>query len=182
MGAGCPDRDVSYVSTDGAGDRPRKTKAMVCTPGFISGEWGELAYKWQETGDNSTFRDQKKTRMRFSTCSVTVAASYLKANMARSHGICVHQTRGVDNVGEGPITYVVYLPKVLQEVRCSVPGCPAVAYGAGRLREYFMHCHFRSKVPVFQEGKELLPRCDLCEIHMLAGRLILENVLHLLFS
>ena len=94
MGAGCPDRDVSYVSTDGAGYRPRKTKAMVCTPGFISGEWGELAYKWQETGDNSTFRDQKKTRMRFSTCSVTVAASYLKANMARSHGICVHQTRG----------------------------------------------------------------------------------------
>ena len=28
----------------------KKTKAMVCTPGFIWGKWGELAYKRKMTG------------------------------------------------------------------------------------------------------------------------------------
>ena len=35
MGEGLTDVDCSYVSTDGAEDKPRKTKAMVCTPWFI---------------------------------------------------------------------------------------------------------------------------------------------------
>ena len=88
--------------------------------------------------------------MRCATYGVTVEASYLKAHMARSHGICVPQTRGVDEVGGGPTTYVVYLPKVLQEVRCPVPGCPEVAHSAGRLHKHFMFCHFRSMVAVVQ--------------------------------
>ena len=139
MGAGIPDCDGSYVSTDGAGYKPRKTKATVCTPRLMWGKWGELAYKRQATGESETFRERNKTRASCSMCGVTVAASYLKTHMARSHGICIHQTRGVDGVGGGPTTYVVPSPKVLQEVRCPVPGCPAVAHSAGRLREHFMY-------------------------------------------
>ena len=51
-------------------------------------------------------------------------------------------------------------------------GVLAVAYSAVCLREHFIHRHFRSKVLVVQEGAELLPCCDLCRIHMPAGRLI----------
>ena len=80
-------------------------------------------------------------------------ASYLKAHMERSHGICVPQTRGVDEVGEGPTTYTVSFPRVLKEVICPVPGCPAVAHSAGRLLGNFMCRHFRSKVAVVQEGR-----------------------------
>ena len=94
MGAGIPDCDGSYVSTDGAGYKPRKTKAMVCTPEFIWGKWEEWAYKRQTTGESATFRERMKTRVSFTMCGVTVAASYLKAHMTRSHGICVSQTRG----------------------------------------------------------------------------------------
>ena len=56
---------------------------------------------------------------------------------------------------------VVYLPKVVQEVRCPVPGCTAVEHIAGRLRENFIFRHLRSKVAVLQERKETLPRCDM---------------------
>ena len=49
-------------------------------------------------------------------CSVTVTESYLKIHMAIIHGICVSQTRGVDEVGGGLSTYVLSLTRVLQEV------------------------------------------------------------------
>ena len=48
------------------------------------------------------------------------------------------QTKGVDEKGEGPTTYVVSLPRILQSVRFLVPGCPAVAHSAVRLQEIFM--------------------------------------------
>ena len=36
---------------------------MVCTPRFIYGKWGQLAYKRQVTGDEATLRELKKTRV-----------------------------------------------------------------------------------------------------------------------
>ena len=56
---------------------------------------------------------------------VTVATSYLMAHMERSHGICVPKMRGVDEVEGGTGTYVVSFPRVIQEVKRPVPGCPA---------------------------------------------------------
>ena len=35
----------------------KKTKAMVCTPRFIWGKWGWIAYKQQATGWGATFRE-----------------------------------------------------------------------------------------------------------------------------
>ena len=58
--------------------------------------------------------------------------------MPSLHGICAPQTKGVNEKEEGPTTYVVSLPGILQLVRCPVPGFPAVAQSAGRLREHFM--------------------------------------------
>ena len=89
-------------------------------------------------------------RVSFTLCSVTVEASYLKSHMARIHVIYVPQMRGVDEVVVGPDAYVVSSLRVLQEVKCPVPGCPEVAHSAGRIREHFMYCHFISKVAVVQ--------------------------------
>ena len=138
-----------------------KTKAMVCTPGFIWGKVGGVAYKRGATGEVETSIEQKKARVRCAICDVIVVASYLKAHIVRSHGIYVPQTRGVDGVGEGPTTYVVSSPKVLQELICPVPGCPEVAHSAGTLHENFIFCNFRSRVAVAHEGKEPLPRWDM---------------------
>ena len=77
-------------------------------------------------------------------------------------------------IGEGgrPITYVVYLPRLLKTVRCSVPGYPEVANSAGRMRENFMNRHFFAWISVVKERRETLPRCDLCSMHMPAGPLL----------
>ena len=65
--------------------------------------------------------------------------------------------REFDEVGGGTTTYVVFFPKVLQEVICPVPGCPEVAHSAGILCEHFMFRHFRYKLAVVQEWKEPQP-------------------------
>ena len=88
------------------------------------------------------------------------------------HGICIPQTRGVDKKGEVPTTYGVSFTRVLQSVRCPVPGCPAVAHSPGRLQEHFMFRHFWSQIAVVQKGKEPLPCFNLCGMHMPAGRII----------
>ena len=47
----------------GLGANLEKTKAMVCTPRFIWGKWGETVYKRQATGKGATFRDRKRMRV-----------------------------------------------------------------------------------------------------------------------
>ena len=100
------------------------------------------------------------------------AQSYLKQHMVSLHGICIPQTREGNEKGDIPTTYVVYFPRVLQLVRCPVPGCPAVAHSLGSMCEHFMFQHFRSRIVVVQEGNEPLPRCDLCGMHIPEGGVI----------
>ena len=92
--------------------------------------------------------------------------------MASLHGLCVPQTRGVDEEGEGPTTYVVSFPRILQSVIFPVSGFPTRAHSAGRLRGHFMFRKFWSQIAVVQEGREPLTRCDTYGMHMPSGRLI----------
>ena len=62
--------------------------------------------------------------------------------MAQIHSICVPQTRGVDELGGGTIAYIVSFPRLFQDVKCPLPGCPAVAHSYGQLQEHFMYRHF----------------------------------------
>ena len=71
-------------------------------------------YKRRAKGEGDNFREMKRTQVSCTECDVTVAASYVKKHMARMHGICVSQMRGVDEVGGGPTTYVVSFPKVFK--------------------------------------------------------------------
>ena len=95
---------VAMFRRMGLGTNLENTKAMVCTPGFIWGKVGDLAYKRRSTGEGETFIERKKARVSCATCSVTAEGSYLKDHMARSHGICVPQTGRVDEVGGEPTT------------------------------------------------------------------------------
>ena len=89
-------------------------------------------------GEEETFRYRKRLQVSCIKCGVTVEKLYLKQHMEILHVICVPQTRGVDEKGEGPTTYVVCFHRILHPVRCSVPGCLVVAHSAGRLWEIFM--------------------------------------------
>ena len=63
MSSGRPDHDGSYVSTDEAGEKHRKTKTILCTLRYIWRDWGELAYKRRAKGERANFRERKKTRV-----------------------------------------------------------------------------------------------------------------------
>ena len=54
---------VATSRSMGLGANLEKTKAMVCTPRFIWGKWGETVYKRQATGKGATFRDRKRMRV-----------------------------------------------------------------------------------------------------------------------
>ena len=78
----------------------KNTKTMVCTPDFILGKWGDEAYKRRVIGEGATFWDKKRLRLGCTKYRVVVAKSSLKQNMTSQHGICVPQTRVVDEKGE----------------------------------------------------------------------------------
>ena len=77
----------------------KKSKTMVCTPGYIWVKLGEHLYKIQDTVEGATYREQKRFRVSCAECSVTVEKSYLNQHMASLHGLCIPQTRGVDEKG-----------------------------------------------------------------------------------
>ena len=57
----------------------------------------------------------------------------------RTHGEATWKDSAVDKGGVDrgrgvKIAYVVSFPRVLNTVRCLVPGCPAVAHSAGHMR------------------------------------------------
>ena len=58
-----------------------KTKAMICTPGFIWGKQGDEAYKRKATGEGPTFWERKRTRVSCEVCGGKMAASSLKHHM-----------------------------------------------------------------------------------------------------
>ena len=67
---------------------------------------------------------------------------------------------------------MVSIPWVMKTVRFPVTGCLEVAHSTGRMRINFHVQTLFSRIEVVQEGKDPLPCCDLCIIHMPAGRLI----------
>ena len=91
--------------------------------------------------------------------------------MERAHGRVLPQVRGVDVGGGGLEGYKVSLSWILNLVDCLVEGCTAKAKPPGTLRGHFMFCHYKSKVAIFQEGPEALPRCYQCGMHIQAARL-----------
>ena len=96
-----------------------------------------------------------------------MAVPYLKGHMEGQHGIIVPQTMEVE-IGGGGGTSNLYgvLP----------PVCPVVAYSIGRLRKHFMYRKNVSWIVVVQEGKDLLPCCDLCSIQMSERWLIKHQI------
>ena len=88
-----------------------KTKALVCTLGYIWGNWSKAAYKRRATGEGEIFRERKRAKVSYSECGVTVVASSLKRHTERQNIISVSQKRDMEIVGRGGTSYLyVFLP------------------------------------------------------------------------
>ena len=58
-----------------------KTKALVCTPGYIWGKWRKSVYTRRATREGAKFRERKRVRVSCSECGVTVASWSSKRHM-----------------------------------------------------------------------------------------------------
>ena len=81
-----------------------------------------------------------------------MAESSLSNNMEITHEMSLDQTWEVETGGGGSDTYVVYLPRVLTLVVCTVEWLPARGQKLGRLREHFMYRHWKAQVSILQGG------------------------------
>ena len=128
-----------------------KTKAMVCTPGFIWGQQRTFFYKRRAMGEGDTFWDRKKTRVICTEYGGEMVVSSLCPHMERTHGRVLPHTREVDVGGGGLEKYVVSFPQVLKLVVFPIDRSLASANNPGRLREQFMYRHWKAKVEIIQE-------------------------------
>ena len=97
---------------------------MVYNPVLVWGKRGVAEYKCRATGEGSTFRYWKKTRVSFEECSTDMEALLIYHHMEISHRIVMPHTQGVD-VGRGGLeTYMLSLPCVLKLVACPADRCP----------------------------------------------------------
>ena len=67
-------------------------------------------YKSRVTGEGEKFMERKRSRVIFSECGITVAASYLKGHMKRQHVVSVLHMREMEIGWVGPVTYFGFLP------------------------------------------------------------------------
>ena len=76
-----------------------KTKAMLCTPGFICGKQGDEVYKRRATW-GGTFWESNRTMVSCEVFGGTMATSSLQHHMERAHGRVLPQV-SVADVGGG---------------------------------------------------------------------------------
>ena len=81
-----------------------KTKAMVCTPGFIWGQQGESEYKKRATGEAANVLERNRNMVIFKECEVMLEESSLRHRIERTHSIVLTQNRGEEVSGRGPET------------------------------------------------------------------------------
>ena len=72
-----------------------KTKALVCTPGYIWGKCSEADYKRRSTGEGATFRERNRVRVICTVFMVKVATLSMKVHVLRQHDRSLPQTREV---------------------------------------------------------------------------------------
>ena len=68
--------------------------------------------------------------------------------MERAHGRVLPQVRGVDVRRRGLEVYKMSFTRILKLVDCPVEGFPDKAKTLGRLREYFIFCHWIPNVTI----------------------------------
>ena len=110
-----------------------KTKAMICTPGFIWGQQGSDVYKQRATGEGTKFWERKRTMVSCEMCGEKISASSLRYHMEITHVRVLLQVRGVDFGGGVLEVYKVSFTWLLKLVDFPVEVCPAKAKTLGRL-------------------------------------------------
>jgi len=144
----------------------QKTKAMTCTPGYISSQLSSPAYKRRQEGGES-YRERKRRRVTCSHCGLDLAAGSLGKHLRVQHGLSPDTGVGYpDAPGRQPAEHRISFPRYVSKVACPVEGCPGTATTRSNLRKHFAHRHFHDSLVILEEGSRPLPKCELCGMHV----------------
>ena len=144
-----------------------KTEAMTCTPGYISSQVSDAAYKHQMEGTGLSYRERKRLRATCATCGKDLAAGSLAQHMRVQHGLTPDDGIGrADAPGCQPASYRMSFPKTVTKAACPVAGCPGTATSWSNLRRHFAHRHPDDTLTILEEGSTPLPKCERCGMHV----------------
>jgi hypothetical protein len=158
---------ISLFERMGLRTNTSKTKAMTCTPGYISGRVSSPTYKRRREGGGESPRTRRRRRVTCGTCGADLAAGSLPDHMLRQHGeVRDLEADRPDAPGRQPASYRVSFPGLLSSVDCPVEGCSGAATTRNNLRRHFAHRHFHDQLCILEEGPVPLPKCERCGMHV----------------
>ena len=119
---------VGLFARAGLQTNTSKTKAMTCTPGYISDRLSSPAYKRRREGGGESPRTRRRRRVTCSVCGADLAAGSLSVHMLAQHGEVLDMGDGrADAPGRQSASYRISFPKTFSEVGCPVEGCSGTA-------------------------------------------------------
>jgi hypothetical protein len=143
----------------------QKTKAMICTPGHISGRQSDYVYERRMTGSGDNFQARQRRRVTCSICKASLAHSSIATHRRVQHGETTMSGLYEPAPAVGlPAEYRVSFPKTVSKIDCPIEGCPGRATSRANLRVHFMHRHARDTLVILEEGSFPNPRCEYCDM------------------
>jgi hypothetical protein len=145
-----------------------KTKAMITDPGHIPIGMTSPAYKFRMTGQGVSEREKRKLPTTCPECGKRMNESSVARHMRQVHHI-------YQDAREQPVSrrlfsdqansYTVAFPRGERlERNCPVPDCVGKATNGFDMRKHFAKRHPLDEIIIESEG--LLPRCNLCNMHI----------------
>ena len=143
-----------------------KTKAMICTPGYIATQMSDQQYRRRMRGTGQTYRERQRRRVECSLCNRNLAAASLPSHMLSQHGV-VHQDNQPAPPEEQARDYRVSFPPHLDSIECPVDVCRETIKGKRHnLRKHFVHRHPDDTICILEEGQHPLTKCPRCGMHV----------------
>ena len=147
-----------------------KTVSMTCRLCPTAGNQLEVAHGHKMTGEEPTYRERLKERVKCGDCGKEMAAGSLEAHRMLQHGKAKEDkwrwTNAATGVGGGgePNTYRVEFPTKGGTRECPVEGCLGRAGTRTAMRVHFWRRHFRDVVIILEEENLPHPRFFWCDM------------------
>jgi len=143
----------------------KKTKVMMCHPGFIKTHFSDARCKHRITGEGPSPQQLKKTDVACPRCNKKMNKTSLLAHMERIHGepcVVPPELPEAFLASHQPRACVINWTHVHKKWKCPVEGCPCKASTNANFHDPFMCRHPCDSIHVTEESPEPWNKCKLC--------------------
>jgi len=143
----------------------KKTKVMICHPGFIKTHFSDARCKRRITGEGPSPQQLKKTAVAFPRCNKKMNKASLSVHMETIHGepsVMLPKLPEAFLASHQPRACVINWPRVHKKWDCPVEGCPYKASRNANFHNPFVCRHPYDSVHITDESLEPWNKCELC--------------------